>query len=124
MFALVLGAAYLMMGGLGFILPLLSEDLPGTMGAPDGSLLGILAVGPFLTVTHILTGTAGLTVCKSYRDSKVYALVTGIGYLALFLLEVLSGSAGVLGSLLPSGGANAGLHFLTGFFALQVYAHW
>lgn len=119
--ALVLGAVYLLVGILGFLPPLLSGDLPGTMGPFKGNLLGIFAVNWFHSLAHLLIGAYGLAVFRSHAQSRTFTLVIGVAYLVLFLLGIISGKVGTLGGLLPLNGADDILHILTAIVLLGVY---
>ncbi len=123
LFALVLGAVYLLVGIAGFIPPLLfGEELPGVIGGSfKGLLLGLFAVNWFHSLAHLAIGAAGLAVYRSFTGSRAYALVVGLAYAALFLLGILSGSMATLGGLLPLNGFDNALHAATALVALAIY---
>ena len=120
-FAQVLGAVYLLVGIVGFVPPLLTGNLPGVIGPFSGYLLGLFAVNWFHNLAHIAIGAAGLAVHRSFSASRVYALVIGAAYAALFVVGILSASVGALGGLLPLNGADDVLHVATALVALVLY---
>jgi hypothetical protein len=121
LFALGFGAIYLLVGLVGFVPPLLGENLQGVMGPFAGLLLGIFAVNWFHNVAHLLIGIAGLAVYRSFAGSKAYALILGVAYTALFLLGIVSGDVGTLGGLLPLNAPDDVLHLLTALVAFGAY---
>lgn len=126
-FAQVFGIIYLLVGVLGFIPvpPFLVETMPPEFWGPfSGFLLGLFAVNWFHNLAHLLIGVAGLAVYRSFLASKVYALVIGVAYAALFLLGILTGEgmAPLLGGLLsPLNAPDDVLHLLTALVAFGAY---
>ncbi len=126
-FAQVFGIIYLLVGVLGFIpvSPFLVETVPPEFWGPfSGFLLGLFAVNWLHNLAHLLIGVAGLAVYRSFLASKVYALVIGMAYAALFLLGILTGEgmAPLLGGLLsPLNAPDDVLHLLTALVAFGAY---
>jgi hypothetical protein len=120
-FAQVVGTAYLLVGIVGFIPPLLLGSLPaGVMGPFAGLLLGLFAVNWFHSLAHLLIGAAGLAVHRNRGASLSYALALGIAFAGLFVLGLVYGLHS-LGGLMPLNGSDHVLHILTALIALGVY---
>jgi hypothetical protein len=120
-FARVLGAAYLLVGIVGFIPPLILGSLPaGVVGPFAGLLLGLFAVNWFHSLAHLLIGAAGLAVHRNRGASLSYALALGIAFAGLFVLGLIFG-LNFLGGLMPLNGSDDVLHILTALIAFGVY---
>ena len=114
-FAQVVGAAYLVVGIVGFIPPLLVGSLPFA-----GLLLGLFAVNWFHSLAHLLIGAAGLAVHRNRGASLSYALALGIAFAGLFVLGLVYGLHS-LGGLMPLNGSDHVLHILTMLIAFGVF---
>jgi ABC-type transport system involved in multi-copper enzyme maturation permease subunit len=120
-FAQVVGAAYLLVGIVGFIPPLILGSLPaGVVGPFAGLLLGLFAVNWFHSLAHLLIGAAGLAVHRNRWASLSYALALGIAFAGLFVLGLIFGLH-FLGGLMPLNGTDDVLHILTALIAFGVY---
>jgi hypothetical protein len=120
-FAQVVGAAYLLVGIVGFIPPLILGSLPaGVVGPFAGLLLGLFAVNWFHSLAHLLIGAAGLAVHRNRWASLSYALALGIAFAGLFVLGLIFGLHS-LGGLMPLNGSDDVLHILTALIAFGVY---
>ena len=70
---------------------------------------GVLDVDAWHSALHLVTGLIGLAAWRSAAGARAYALVFGLGYLALGVLgeatvpHVLIGGAGLLSALVPPG---------------------
>lgn len=73
--AMALGAVLLVVGILGFVPPLVTED---SMGIP--MLLGIFMVGTIHNIIHIASGVAGLVGSRTSQYASLYFKVFGIVY--------------------------------------------
>ena len=120
--ALVLGAVYVLVGVLGFI-PGIRTDEPGIGGmtSAEGALLGIFPVNALHNIVHIVIGAALLYGSTARDNAIMVSRVVGVVYLVV----------GVVGFVAPDtfglmliGGADIYLHLLTaavllyiGFFA-------
>ena len=122
-FAQVFGIIYLLVGVLGFVLPLLTGPMPAAWGPFSEYLFGLFAVNWFHNLAHLLSGAAGLAVYRSFSGSKAYALALGVVYAVLFLVGILSGGVGLgeRGGLLPLNGWDNVLHLLTALGAFGAY---
>jgi hypothetical protein len=120
-FAQVVGAAYLLVGIVGFIPPLILGSLPaGVVGPFAGLLLGLFAVNWFHSLAHLLIGAAGLAVHRNRGASLSYALALGIAFAGLFVLGLIFGLH-FLGGLMPLNGTDDVLHIMTALIAFGVY---
>lgn len=89
--ALILGVWWI---GNGIAVFLAVEPSIAALGA-DGtvSVLGLsIAVNGWHGLFHLLSGLAGIAVCRSRAASRAYALIVGALYLAAAAYSVLSGA--------------------------------
>jgi hypothetical protein len=89
-FALIAGLAYLALGILGFVPPLLVRGLPA-LGPFEGFLFGIFAVNWIESLIHLATGVAGVLAFRSYTSSQRFYGIIGIVYLVIFILGIVPG---------------------------------
>lgn len=85
--ARVVGAAFLLVGVLGFVPGVTTGVSDMTFGGhhSDAFLLGVFQVSVLHNIVHLLFGVAGLALSKSAKGSKGYLLVGGVAYLALWV---------------------------------------
>ena len=110
LFALVFGAVYVLVGILGFIDPLVSDD---------DKLLGIFGITPLHNVAHLAVGALLLFGSRAPDTARMVNLVVGVVYLLLGIL-------GLFGILIEDGqaidlnnnAADTVLHFGTAALAL------
>jgi len=74
--ALGLGAAYVLVGVLGFFVTGF-DDFAGTA---DEKLLGIFALNPLHNVVHLLIGAGGLALWRTRETARAYGLALVGGY--------------------------------------------
>ncbi|MDQ3965969.1 MAG: DUF4383 domain-containing protein [Actinomycetota bacterium] len=122
-FAQVFGIVYLLVGVLGFVLPLMTGPMPATWGPFSEYLFGLFAVTWLHSLAHLLIGAVGIAVYRSLSGSRGYALVLGVIYALLFLVGILTGGVGLgwRGGLLPLNGWDNVLHLLTALAAFGAY---
>ena len=101
--ALLVAAAFVLLGLLGFI--------PGVTSG--GRLFGVFAISGLHNVLHLLSGFVGFALARTYAASRAYFLGGGLVYLALWLHGLLMGSG-----LLPLNDADNWLHFSLGVVML------
>jgi hypothetical protein len=85
--AFVSGAAFLLVGILGFI-PGLTTDYDSMGGAGHGShamLLGVFQVSVLHNVVHLLFGVAGLVMARAANTARLFLIGGGVIYLLLFV---------------------------------------
>lgn len=122
-FAQVFGIVYLLVGVLGFVLPLMTGPMPATWGPFSEYLFGLFAVNWLHSLAHLLIGAVGIAVYRSLSGSRGYALALGAIYALLFLVGILTGGVGLgrQGGLLPLNGWDNVLHILTALAAFGAY---
>jgi hypothetical protein len=122
-FAQVFGVIYLLVGVLGFVLPLLLRPMPATWGPFSDYLFGLFAVNWLHDLAHLLIGVVGIAVYRSFSGSRAYAFALGVAYAALFLVGILTGGVGLgeRGGLLPLNGWDNVLHLLTALVAFGAF---
>jgi hypothetical protein len=84
--ALVFGAAFLLVGILGFIPGITSnyDDLGFAGNDSDAELLGLFQVSVLHNIAHLLFGV-GILAARRHRTSVQYLLAAGVLYALLFL---------------------------------------
>lgn len=106
LFALVFGAVYVLVGILGFIGPLVSDD----------KLLGIFGVNPLHNIAHLAVGALFLFGSRVPDTAKTVNLVIGVVYGLLGLLGLLGGI--IVEDLINNNAADTVLHLATAALAL------
>lgn len=122
-FAQVFGIIYLLVGVLGFVLPLLLTPMPAAWGPFSSYLFGLFAVNWLHSLAHLLIGVVGIAVYRSFSGSRAYSFALGVAYAALFLVGILTGGVGLgaRGGLLPLNGWDNVLHLLTALAAFAAF---
>ena len=85
--AIVAGAAFLLVGILGFI-PGITTDFDDMAFAGTDSraeLLGIFQVSVLHNIVHLLFGVIGLWAARTWVTARTYLLASGAVYLVLFI---------------------------------------
>lgn len=115
MFALVVGAVFLLVGVLGFI-PGITTDYDTMKFAgheSDAKLLGIFEVSVLHNIVHLLYGAVGLALARSFAGARAFLIGGGAIYLVLWLYGLLidkeSGA-----NFVPVNQADDWLHFVLG----------
>lgn len=123
-FALAIGAAYVIIGAMGFIPALVTY--PATFSTPNSSLevisgygylFGSLPVNTPLNIIHIATGLVGIFASISLDSSRLFSGQIGIYYSALAILGLIPFAKTFFG-LFPLFGFEVLLHGLTGLFGV------
>ena len=89
--ALAFGAAFLLVGILGFI-PGITTDYDDMAFAGTDSqaeLLGVFQVSVLHNIVHLLFGELGLWAVRTWTTARIFLLAGGAVYLVLFLYGVL-----------------------------------
>jgi hypothetical protein len=111
-YALVIGAALVAAGILGFF-------YNASFGTGDGTerdaVLGVLDVNGWHNVVHIASGALGLLLAGGYAASRGYALGLGVVYLLVAALGSAAGDGGEVLGLIPVNTEDNVLHLLIGF---------
>jgi Domain of unknown function (DUF4383) len=110
-YALVIGAALVAAGILGFFY---NGDFGTGNGTDRDAVLGILDVNGWHNLVHIATGALGLAVAASYGGARSYALGLGAVYLLVALLGFIAGDGDEIFNLIPVNTEDNVLHLLLG----------
>jgi Domain of unknown function (DUF4383) len=110
-YALVIGAALVLAGILGFFY---NADFGTGDGTDRDAVLGILDVNGWHNVVHIVTGALGLAVAGAYDGSRAYALGLGAVYLLVAALGFIAGDGDEIFNLIPVNTEDNVLHLLLG----------
>jgi hypothetical protein len=115
-FAMILGIAFLLIGVLGFVPPLLIQREHGAhdelrVRAFEGYLLGLFHVNILHTLVHVLFGVMGIAMSRSYDTARLYARIVAVGYGLLTIMGLVPALNTVFG-LIPIHGHDVWLHAL------------
>lgn len=111
-FALVMGLAFLVIGGLGFVpgLRTIDADMPSlALEQHYGLLFGLFPVNWLHNVVHLLFGIWGVLAWRSYGAARVYAMLVALSYALLTVLGFFPTLA-TLAGLVPLYGNDVWLH--------------
>ena len=109
--AVLVGAAFLLVGILGFIPGVTTDyDLLDWAGHHSGAkLFGVFAVSGLHNVVHLAFGVAALVMARTYAASRVYLLSGGLVYLGLWIYGLLIDHASTA-NFVPVNNADNWLH--------------
>ena len=116
-FALVMGVAFLLIGILGFVPPLLTHPAHDTHGANlqvrafEGYLFGLFHVNVLHSAVHVLFGIMGIAMARSFDSARTYARIVAVAYALLAIMGLVPGLNTVFG-LIPIHGHDVWLHAL------------
>jgi hypothetical protein len=114
-FAMILGVAFLLIGVLGFVPPLLTHPAHGGHTEPlrvnafEGYLLGLFHVNVLHTLVHVLFGVMGILMSHSFDSARLYARIVAVGYGVLAIMGLVPALNTVFG-LIPIHGHDVWLH--------------
>jgi hypothetical protein len=110
--AVLVGAAFLVMGVLGFIPGVTSHyDMLQWAGHHSGAkLFGVFAVSGLHNAVHLAFGAAGFLLARSYAKARAYFLIGGLAYLGLWMYGLLI-NHGSPANFVPLNSADDWLHF-------------
>jgi hypothetical protein len=113
--ALVVGAAFLLVGVLGFVPGITSNfsELSFAGHHSGALLLGIFQVSVLHNLVHLLFGVGGLVLSRGRAAAKSYLVWGGAVYLVLWLYGLLIGH-GTPANFVPVNTADNWLHFVLG----------
>ena len=115
--AAVFGAAYVLIGLLGFIGPFVTGDAGPTMPSATGNLLGLFPINPLHNIVHLVIGAALLYGARNTPTARAVARAVGIVYLVVAVLGLIAPDTF---GLMPIGGADIALHFLSAAILLYI----
>lgn len=110
--ALLMGAAYLLIGAFGFVPGLTAhhDALTWAGHASDAELFGVFAVSGLHNIVHLLYGAAGMLCARTYSASRAYLLLGGAALIGLWAFRMATAHAGVA-EYFPLNRADSWLHF-------------
>jgi Domain of unknown function (DUF4383) len=113
--SLLLGAAFLAVGILGFIPGITTHYGDMSFAGEDSGaeLLGVFQISILHNLVHILLGIAGLVLSKTWDGARMFLIGGGVIYLGLWLLGIAGGADWV-----PVDSADNWLHFVLGLTLL------
>ncbi len=109
LFALVIGAALVGAGILGFFY---NASFAVGDDVPRDAVLGILDVNAWHNLVHIATGALGLATSASATSARAYAFGLGVVYTIVAIWGFLLGDGGVILNLVPVNTEDNILHVL------------
>jgi arginine exporter protein ArgO len=113
--AAVVGAAFLLVGILGFI-PGITTDYSTMEFAShesDAKLLGIFEVSILHNIVHLLFGVAGLAMARTWDSARAYLIGGGVVYLVLWIYGLVIDHDSAA-NFVPVNDADNWLHFVLG----------
>ncbi|MGJ9403112.1 DUF4383 domain-containing protein [Arthrobacter sp. KK5.5] len=113
--ALAVGAAFLLVGILGFVPGITTNIGELTFAGHDSGamLLGIFQVSVLHNAVHLLFGVAGLMLSRSAASSKQFLVFGGVIYLVLWIYGMVIGMESPA-NFVPLNTADNWLHFVLG----------
>jgi hypothetical protein len=117
--ASVLGAAFLLVGVLGFIPGITTHygDLSFAGHGSRAKLLGLFQVSILHNVVHLLFGVVGIALAKTADGARSFLVGGGVVYLSLWLLGAIGA-----GGWIPVNSADNWLHLALGLGMISVGA--
>jgi hypothetical protein len=106
LFGTVFGGVYVLIGILGFIGPLVSDE----------KLLGLFGVNAVHNVAHLLIGALLLIGARTAATAKTVNLIVGVVYLLLAILGFAGGV--IVDDLINNNPADSVLHLATALLAI------
>jgi arginine exporter protein ArgO len=109
--AVLVGAAFLVFGALGFIPGVTTHyDRLQWAGHHSGAeLFGVFAVSGLHNVIHLIFGVLGLLMARTYAKARAYFLIGGLVYLGLWVYGLLIDHGGPA-NFVPVNSADNWLH--------------
>ncbi len=117
--AVLVGAAFLVFGVLGFIPGVTThyDQLQWAGHHSSAQLFGVFAVSGLHNVIHLVFGVLGLLMARTYAKARAYLLVGGLVYLGLWVYGLLIDHGGPA-NFVPVNSADNWLHLGLGAFML------
>jgi hypothetical protein len=116
--ALVIGAAYVLVGVLGFAVTGF-DDFAGVTGE---KLLGVFEINPLHNVVHLLIGFGGLALWRTRESAKAYGAALVAGYGATFAYGLFAAGRDSAANFLSLNAADNGLHLLSAVAGVAILA--
>jgi hypothetical protein len=116
--ALALGAAYVLVGVLGFFVTGF-DDFAGQTGK---KLLGIFEINPLHNVVHLLIGFGGLALWRTRETAKAYGAALVAGYGVTFVYGLATAGKDTAANFLSLNAADNGLHLISAVAGVAILA--
>ena len=104
-----IGAAYVLVGVLGFFVTGF-DDFAGVTGK---KLLGVFEINPLHNVVHLLIGFGGLALWKTRETARAYGAALVVGYGATFAYGLYAAGKDTAANFLSLNAADNGLHLVS-----------
>ena len=114
--ALVLGAAYILVGIVGFCVTGFDHFASPT----NERLLGIFEINPLHNVVHLLIGVAGIAMWKRRDTARAYGVALAVGYGLTFLYGLFTAGKDTSANFLSLNGADNGLHLVSALAGVAI----
>lgn len=113
--AAVVGAAFLLVGILGFIPGITTDIYPLQLAGHDGEalLLGVFEVSVLHNIVHLAFGVAGLLMARTFTAARTYLIAGGLIYLVLWIYGLVI-EKDSQANFVPLNTADDWLHFFLG----------
>jgi Domain of unknown function (DUF4383) len=113
--AAAVGAAFLLVGVLGFIPGITTNYNTLTFASHDSDamLLGLFEVSVLHNIVHLLFGVAGLAMARSWGAARSYLIGGGVIYLVLWIYGLVIDKSSAA-NFVPLNTADDWLHFVLG----------
>ena len=114
-FALAVGAAFLLVGIVGFVPGITSNygDLGFAGPGSEAELLGLFQTSILHNLVHVLFGIAGLALARTWDGARTFLVGGGVIYLVLWLYGLLV-SEDSSANFVPMNDADGWLHLVLG----------
>ena len=111
--ALVVGAAFLVVGVLGFVPGITTNysDLAFAGHTSDAKLLGIFEVSVLHNLVHLIFGVAGIALARTMASARMYLIVGGLVYAVVWIYGLAVGEESTA-NFVPLNSADNWLHFV------------
>lgn len=116
--ALGLGAAYVLVGLLGFAV----TGFDDFAGPTDEKLLGVFGLNPLHNVVHLLIGAGGLALWRRARDARAYGAALVAGYGATFVYGLAVSGKDTAANFLSINAADNALHLASALAGVAILA--
>jgi hypothetical protein len=114
--ALVIGAAYTLVGIVGFLVTGFDKFAEPT----NERLLGIFEINPLHNVVHLLIGLAGLALWKRRDSARAYGMALAVGYGLTFLYGLFVAGKDTSANFLSINGADNALHLFSALAGVAI----
>ncbi|HEV2891180.1 MAG TPA: DUF4383 domain-containing protein [Frankiaceae bacterium] len=114
--ALAIGAAYVLVGLVGFAV----TGFDDFAGPTDERLLGVFGLNPLHNVVHLLIGFGGLALWRRVDTAKAYGAALVAGYGATFLYGLAVSGRDNAANFLSINAADNGLHLVSALAGVAI----